>query len=388
MWGKVLSMVDVLYPKYKRLLQDIVMMESYTTNKEAVDAVCSFIDAFARKERYLTQVKLFEKAGNGLLISTGTDTDLPSILCVGHMDTVFPTGTWKNLWQEDDGIVHGPGVVDMKGGIATALLAMEALLQGGYRERNLKLVLIPDEEYSEIFSGQEGKDFIRDSAIGCAAAFTMEGNLQNDVTVGRKGSIRCIVNVKGRAAHAGINYREGISAIKEAAQKILSIESASDPDNITYNCGLIKGGTAQNTVPETCEFTLYNRYWEPKQRDEIIHHIESIFNQSFIPNTTCTYEIVGERPPMKASAKNYALFEQIRKASLKCGFGDKKSGVQAGGSDAAYTSMAGIPSVCSMGITGGKPHTLEEYAYLDSLNSQAKLLCTTILDLPADFYNA
>ena len=189
-------------------------------------------------------------------------------------------------------------------------------------------VWIGDEELSEGLSGEAGKDFIRESARGCAAAITTEGGFKDCITVARKGSIRYRVHVTGRAAHAGIAYADGISAIKEAAQKILAIEAASDPEQITYNCGLIKGGTANNTVPETCDFNLYNRYWELAQRDEIRSHVEGIIAKSYIPGTHSTFEIIGERPPMEGTPGNYALCDHVNEVARRYGFPVRKAGRQ------------------------------------------------------------
>ena len=386
MIDKVFACVDQRLEEYKEFLKQVITMESYTPDKAAVDRLGGYIKEYAEAHGFHVHVEPFEKAGNGLLITANEDAPLPPVAFTGHMDTVFPEGTFaKPVFREENGRFYGPGVTDMKGGIVVALLAMQALKDAGYQDRPLKLILIGDEELSEGLSGEAGKDFIRESARGCAAAITTEGGIEDHVTVGRKGSIRYRVHVTGRAAHAGIRYSDGISAIKEAAHKVLAIESASDQEQITYNCGLLSGGTSPNTVPEHCEFTLYNRYWKLEQRQEIRNHVEGIIEKSFIPGTHSTFEIIGERPPMEDTPENYALFEQINSAALKYGFTPRKAGKQAGGSDAAYTSMVGVPSVCSMGLRGDRVHSTDEYAEVSSLADQAKLIAATVVDLPADF---
>ena len=203
--------------------------------------------------------------------------------------------------------------------------------------------------------------------------------------MGRKGSIRYKVYVKGRATHAGLKYSEGISAIKEAAHKILAIEAPSDQAQITYNCGMITGGTAPNTVPGEAMFTLYNRYWETSQRQVIRDHIEGIIAKSYIPGTSSTFEIVGERLPMNATDDNYALAAHIDAVSQKYGFGSLRPEKISGGSDASYTTMAGVPSVCSMGPVGGGEHSTDEFMVADSLVSRAKVLAASIVCLPEQF---
>lgn len=386
MIDKLFACVDARIEEHKQLLKDIVCQESYTPDKADVDAVGNILRAFAEKQGFHVKTIPFEKAGNGLLITWNEDAPLPPISFTGHMDTVFPRGTFQTpLFREENGKYYGPGVVDMKGGLVVGLLAMCALKDAGFRDRPIRFVLIGDEELSEGLSGEAGKSFIRDSVKGSAAAITLEGHEPGFVTVGRKGSIRYKVYIKGRASHAGAKYSEGISAIKEAAHKILAIEEPSDQAQITYNCGIITGGTAPNTVPGEAMFTLYNRYWQLSQRQIIRDHVEGIIAKSFIPGTSATFDIVGERLPMDATEGNYALAAHIDAVSQKYGFGSITPKLKSSGSDASYTTMAGVPSVCSMGPRGGRGHSTEEFMIVASLGEQAKLLAAIVTDLPADF---
>lgn len=384
---KVFQCVSAREKEYLEFLKGMIELESYTPDKADVDAVAEYIRQFAEAHGFNTKVVPFEKAGNGLLITCNEDAPMLPVTFTGHMDTVHPKGTFEEpLFREADGKFFGPGVQDMKGGIVVGMLAMQALMDAGYRDRPLKLVLIGDEELSEGLSGEAGKDFIRDSARGSAAAITLEGTGdEKRITVGRKGSIRYRVHVKGKASHAGSAYSKGISAIKEAAHKILNIEAASVQEQITYNCGLLKAGSAPNTVPENAEFTLYNRYWTMAQRQEIRDHVEGIIATSYIPGTESTFEIIGERPPMEPTEGNYALCEHIRSISEKYGMGEMHSHLQMSGSDAAYTTMAGAPSVCSMGPLGSGAHSTREFIYIDSIAKRAKLMAAVVAELPEDF---
>lgn len=376
------SNVDSRIGEYKDFFREIVSIESYTPDKPDVDRLCSFIESFCSDHGFKTQIIPFEKSGNGLIVELNDETPLSPVVLTGHIDTVFPKGTIRPLFKEEDGKYYGPGVFDMKGGLAIGLLAMQALKDSGFKDRMVRFIFVPDEELSEGLSGEAGKNFIKDNARGAVAAITLEGNADHNVTVGRKGSIRYKVHVKGRSAHAGMRYAEGISAIREAACKIYDIEIASDPEQITYNCGLIKGGTSPNTVPGTCDFTLYNRYWLMSQRQIVKDHVEGIINKSYIPGTESTFEVIGERPPMDDAPGNYALFDHINRTSVKYGFGSLECGKQASGSDATYTAMVGVPSVCSMGIDGANAHSEKEYAVVESLPRRAKLLAAVINDMP------
>ncbi|MBO4717295.1 MAG: M20/M25/M40 family metallo-hydrolase, partial [Spirochaetales bacterium] len=193
------------------------------------------------------------------------------------------------------------------------------------------------------------------------------------------------VTVHGKAAHAGGEYAKGRSAIKEAAHKILEIESESDPLQITYNCGMIKGGTSPNTVPEFCEFMLYNRYWTMDQRTQIKDHVEGIIAKSYIPETESSFEIIGERPPMEWSDANMSLFNLFNDTAVKYGFPASVPYKTAGGSDATYTAQVGVPSICSVGIHGGNCHQLSEWVDISSIPKQAKIIAAAIAEMPNGF---
>lgn len=379
---RLFSCVDARLAEYKEFLKDIVTLESYSTDKSDVDKLGEFMTSFSLSHGFSVTVVPFEKSGNGLLIEMPGDESKPPVVLTGHIDTVFPRGTISPLFREEDGKFYGPGIFDMKGGIAIGMLAIQALKDYGYSDRTIRFIIVPDEEVSEGLSGDAGKAFIKDNSRGAVAAITLEGNADHNVTVGRKGSIRYNVHVQGKRAHAGMRYAEGISAIREAALKIYDIEVASDPDEITYNCGLIKGGSSPNTVPGTCDFTLYNRYWRTSERQIVKDHVEGIINKSYIPGTVSTFEVIGERPPMDDAEGNYALYDHINRISQKYGFGSLECGKQASGSDATYTAMAGVPSVCSMGIDGANAHSENEYALVESFPRRAKLLAAVIFDMP------
>ena len=388
MTEKVFECVSAREKEYLDFLKGMVELDSYTPDKADVDAVGDYIRTFAEAHGFDVKVVPFEKAGNGLLITCNQDAPMLPVTFTGHMDTVHPRGTFEEpLCRVEDGKMFGPGTQDMKGGIVVGMLAMQALMDAGYRDRPLKLVLISDEELSEGLSGEPGKDFIRDNARGSAAAITLEGTGDEQrITVGRKGSIRYRVHVKGKASHAGSAYSKGISAIKEAAHKILNIEAASVQEQITYNCGLLKAGTSPNTVPEHAEFTLYNRYWTMAQRQEIRDHVEGILAHSYLPGTETTFEIIGERPPMEPTKSNRALCSHIMRISDKYGICEgMHEHLQMSGSDAAYTTMAGAPSVCSMGPLGAGAHSTREFIYIDSVARRAKLMAAVVAELPEEF---
>lgn len=387
---KLFDCVDGRLDEYTNLLETLVNIESYTPDKAGVDRLGREIVKFATEHGFSASIRPFEKSGDGVIVSINDGAPLAPIAFTGHMDTVHPIGSWeKPLFRKVGNKFTGPGTYDMKGGIAVGLLVMQVLKDIGYTDRQIKFILIPDEELSEGLSGSDGKDFIRENAKGCVAALTLESGILKDgenlITVGRKASIRYKVNVIGKAAHAGEHYADGISAIKEAGQKILAIEEASDPKDITYNCGMISGGISPNTVPGNCTFTLYNRYWRTEQRQVVKDHVEGILDKSFIPGTRCEWQVVGERPPMDATEGNLKLADYLGKIADKYDFGKCQNFRPSSGSDAVYTVQAGVPSVCTMGMTGEGAHEMTEFVWADSLPQRAKWIAAAIVEMPQEF---
>lgn len=204
--------------------------------------------------------------------------------------------------------------------------------------------------------------------------------------MGRKGILRLKVDIKGKSAHSGMNYSQGISAIKEAAHKIIEIEKQSCEQETTFNCGTIEGGEVENIVPDKCSFKVDIRFIKKEALDKAIEYINAIVNKSYIEGTSSTFTEISRRLPMECTADNIKLFKRIEKACKKYNLERVKQSYSGGGSDAAYTVLAGVPSVCSVGAIGEGVHTINERADISSLASRAKMLAATIMEFPNKIY--
>ena len=390
MTENVFNIIEKNEAEYKDLLRDMVTLPSYTYDKADVDKLSDFIKAFSESKGFSVKVYPFEKAGNGLVISMNEGSPLPAIVFTAHMDTVHKRGKWPEpLFREENGMLYGPGVIDCKGGIAIGLLTMASLKEAGYTARPVKLIAVSDEEADERLSGNAGRDFIRENARGAAAAFTLENNSEPKyITVARKGNMRIKINVHGKFAIASVNKKEGVNAIIEAACKINEIESTAPgpEDEMIFNCGLVSGGLAEDVVPAEASFTVSVKYLRKKQRREILDHVERIVNKTHVPGATADYEILAERPAMEYTRGNRALAEFVGKISEKYGWGEMLTRQDSyGGTDAAYTSDADVPSVCALGAQGTGGHSLNENMVAASLIKRAKLMAACICDMPSDF---
>ena len=150
------------------------------------------------------------------------------------------------------------------------------------------------------------------------------------------------------------------------------------------SCGIIQGGSAENTVPEECSFTVDIRFNTDEQYAEAEKIIEEVANTSYTGNTTCTAIRAGYRPAMEKQPRNYALLDKVNAIFRANGMAECIPAGATGGSDAAYTTIAGIPTLDSIGVYGKSIHTMNEVAYLSSLPLSATRLAFCAYGLQKD----
>lgn len=362
--------------------KEIVHMESESADKAGVDAVALRLQQFADQAGGLTRIIEMENAGNMLVGEFGPGRSNPGVLFMGHMDTVFPRGTVaKRPFTIKEGIAYGPGALDMKGGITALFFAILALNDAGYSKRPIKFLLAGDEETGHTYS-DTAEHFIRESN-GHVAAFNCDtGFANNGIVVGRKGTAEFVMEVKGVAVHPAYEPQKGRSSILEIAHKIIDIEKLSNLETgITFNVGVIQGGTVKNSVPDYAKILVDIRYIDPSQKVEIKKMIEKVALKTYIEGTTTTISFTEGIPPMQTTPGVKRLFDIVRKSYQENGWGTPYELFVGGGSDSAYSVISGVPTVCSMGVKGGLNHSVQEFAIVESLFERTKLLIACVLNL-------
>ncbi|MGN1048436.1 MAG: M20/M25/M40 family metallo-hydrolase, partial [Eubacteriales bacterium] len=298
----------------------------------------------------------------------------------GHMDTVHPIGAFGSpAVRRDKEKIYGPGVIDCKGGIAAAFLAMDALHQCGFKSRPIQLLLQSDEENGSRLSQKATINYICEKSRNSIAFLNLEGHTAGEACLQRKGIITFTFTVKGVEAHASQCACIGANAIAEAAYKILEIEKIKDAEGITCCCGIISGGSAVNTVPGQCEFKVNVRFATVSQQKWICEYMQNIADKVYITGCKTTVQQSSYRIAMEYSKKNAELLETINKSFKESGLPLLTASKRTGGSDAADVTAYGVPCVDSLGVVGGKIHTSEEFAYIDSLAESAKRLVSVVL---------
>lgn len=364
------------------LWQKIVNMESGPHDKSGIDAVAGSLQKVLEAEGASSRLVEFETAGNMLIAEVGQNRPRSGVIFLGHMDTALPTGTVaERPFTIKDGIAHGPGVLDMKGGIIAGLYAIKALNYIGYDARPLKVLLAGDEEV--LHAQSNAADVLVQEAKGYAAAFNLEtGFVDDGIVVGRKGVARIMLEVKGIAAHAGNDPENGCNAILEIAHKVIDIQNVADwEENTTYNVGVIQGGKTSTAVPDYAQVFVDVRYTDPDNLPRIIKRFEKIAAHTYIEGTTSMVTLMDGLKPMKTTYGVNNLFALVQKTCEENGFGKPYPKYVGGASDSAYTVLAGVPTVCAMGVKGGRNHSPEEYAVVESLFERAKLLVVCVLNL-------
>lgn len=350
-------------------------------NKAGVDAVGQDIKAFLEAAGCKVHFHEYEKAGNMLVAEYG-DMTKPFVVLTGHMDTVFADGTAAvRPFTVKDGRVTGPGALDMKGGVTILMYAVKFLIEAGYDRYPIKVILAGDEEVGHGKS-EAGADYLKE-VKGAVMGFNMEtGFIDNGIVVERKGCCRYRWDIDGVGAHAGNNPEDGRSAVKELAHKILDMEALTDfAEGTTINVGVIGGGTVANAVPEHAWCIVDVRFRTMAGLERVQKGFEKIAAKTYIDHTTTKYERTVLVNAMERLPASEELFARANEEAQKAGLPVMKPIACGGGSDSAYLTMEGIPTLCAMGVKGEFNHTVREWAQESSLVEREKLLLTCLVTL-------
>lgn len=363
-------------PKMIALVRRLVEQESPSFNKPAVDALGRML---AREfEQRGAKVKLHRAAsfGDHLQADFAGARGGQPVMLLGHIDTVYDVGTLSGMpWREERGRLCGPGVLDMKTGIAQMLFAIDVLRAvRGELPRPVRVLLVTDEEVGSASSRAITERLAKQSAavLVCEPPFGLEGALKT----GRKGVGEYTVRVRGLAAHAGLEPEKGQSAIVELARQIVRIATFTEMKRgLTVNPGVLRGGTRTNVVAEHAECEVDVRI--AKLADAA--RVEKKFRSLKPFNRRCQLEVSGgvNRPPMERSKAVAALFKLAQQAGGELGLKLTEVTV-GGGSDGNFTAALGIPTLDGLGAVGDGAHARHEFVVTTEISRRTALLARLI----------
>jgi glutamate carboxypeptidase len=362
------------------LTRQLVRSESPSSDKAAVDACV--VQAAVHAKRLGGRLKFHRHRGFGDLLEVrfgpkpprekGASENQASqcrILILGHLDTVWPLGTLKTMpCRLAEGRLWGPGTLDMKAGVAMAFTAIEILAEANLLQREIVLLLNTDEEIGSPVS----RSITEQLATGCGAVFVLEPAQGLAYKTARKGVGTWRIDVTGVAAHAGVDFEKGSSAIREMARVVETVSGWTNlRRGLTVSVGVAGGGTRGNVIPANAWAEVDVRI----ARKADGPGIERKFAALKPKDKNCALSIAGSigRPPMERTPGTVRLFRRAQTLAADLGFSlDEAS--SGGASDGNFTSALGVPTLDGMGAVGEGAHARHESILVEHLAPRTALL--------------
>jgi glutamate carboxypeptidase len=301
------------------------------------------------------------------------------ILALGHSDTVWPMGTLRGMpFRQEKGRLWGPGVLDMKAGIAFFLYAVEALRELDLPARSKVLLqLNSDEEVGSLSS----RPLTEKNAARSKAVLVLEPGtgLEGRLKTARKGVGDFTIRVTGKASHAGVDFQAGASAVVELARQIGRVAGFTNPARgITVNPGVIEGGTRSNVVAAEAHAMVDIRVLRLKDAAGL----EKKFRGLKPFDRRCGIEVTGglNRPPMERSAGIVRLFRTAESLAAELGVKVEES-LTGGGSDGNFTAALGVPTLDGLGGVGEGAHAMNESILVNRIADRTALIAKLLAEL-------
>ena len=367
---KALSWLSPQRPSMEALLRRLVDRNSFTRNRDGVNAVASIL-----AEELAASGVAVERIPGGAFgdhLSFASAAPGPFSFLIGHSDTVFPPGTFEGYRVEGERAL-GPGVLDMKGGLVVGIFALRALREAGLLDRiPVRGIVVGDEEMGSPASQPITVERVR----GAAAALGLESGRSGDLVVTRRKGIASLdARASGVAAHAGGDHEKGRNAIWALARFVDRIQGLTDYGRgVTVSVGRIEGGTTRNTVPAGARCEVDVRFLAPADGDEVLRRVDEAARDAAVAGTRIEVLRPGSRPALVRTEASAALAAEYGECQREAGLGSGEAPLSGGGSDASVTGAAGVPSIDGLGPRGAGFHTHDEYIELGSLVPKAEAL--------------
>lgn len=353
------------------MLKDLVNMDSGSYDKEGVDEVGHYLSNCYQELGF--GIKKYPNTDFGdHLVLRHPEADHPTILILAHMDTVFPKGTAETRpFHLEGNRAYGPGVIDMKASHVMLYFSIAELIkQNSEAYKYIVIVFNSDEE----IGSKSSRAIIEEHASNKKAALVLEpARADGSLVSARRGTGKYILEIHGKAAHAGIEPEKGKSAIEVLGHKIVKLHALSDPEKgINVNVGTASGGSSANTVAESATATIDVRISNYDQASWIDRKLKEICAEIEVDEVTTSLTGGINRFPMVYTEETERLLGFIKEEGNELGIPINHV-FTGGGSDASLVSVLGIPTMDGLGPVGGKQHSDQEYLELDSLTERTHL---------------
>ena len=369
--GSALTALQGRQHEMHGLTRSWVEINSYTSNVEGVNQVGALLrEAFSLPSLSCTVIP--GEAGFGDHLVWRTAAPGAPIVLVGHHDTVFPPGHFEG-WREEGNRAIGPGVLDMKGGLAVIRCTLAALEDAGLLAKLPIIVIsVADEEVGSPSSAAH----LRRLATAASCALVFESGRANDMIITRRKGVGAMtVNAHGKAAHAGNTHKDGATAIWALSKFVDAAQQLTDyAKGVTVNVGQFSGGTSKNTVPERAECKLDLRYQTVADAEALVAGLRAAAEAAQVPGVQLELQGGVNRLPLERTDASAALRDEYAACARASGLGDGEAPLLGGGSDANTIAPLGVPAIDGLGPRGAGFHTTTEYAELDTFLPKAEAL--------------
>lgn len=360
-------------------LTELIGYETPTKVKDAVDKLGAYMEAQFKSlgASSVTRIPQTE-VGDFLLAKWNENAPGKPIMFLIHIDTVWDLGTLaeRPVTIDADGVLFGPGAVDMKGGITLVLNTIRGLNEmGKMPNRPIWVLMTSDEEVGSIHS----IPVLREVAKSVGLVLVMEpATKEGALKTWRKGLASYRVHVEGRPAHAGNAPEQGINAIIEIAQQALKLNTLNDYKNGTsVSVTMVDGGSAGNVIPAKASIFVDTRVMSMKAHEHLRESIMGL--EPFLPGAKVRIEELHSREPMEHNDLMKKTYAQCKAIGEKYGVSVREDG-SGGGSDGNITAAMGVPTLDGLGPQGDGLHALHEQVVISSLPTRAALLAGMLMD--------
>lgn len=374
---KVIALRDHFISRQHELLAltcALVETESPSGDKDGSSDVVSLLASAAGSITAVTSVERItsEDFGEHIRIRAfaGEDNAAP-IVILGHTDTVHPRGAIKERpWRSEGNRIYGPGIFDMKANCALALEALHACEATNTQTKSPVTILLTCDEES---GSPSGRSLVEAEAKNARAVLVLEPPASGGrVKTGRKGTGMFVLEVHGRAAHAGLDPEKGVSAVLELARQTVRLTNLNAPAvGTTVTVTVVQGGTHSNVVPAEARAEIDVRFSSSAEAHRIESAILSV--KPFDERAQLVVKGGINRPPLERTAKVEQLYERARKIAglLDFDLGEASVG---GASDGNFVGAMGVAVLDGLGIEGDGAHAANEHIIVDDIPVRGALL--------------
>jgi glutamate carboxypeptidase len=359
------------------LVRQLVERESSSEEPEHVSALSAWVAARLRAAGLEAATVPCPGRADAVLARWGAPAG--GWLVLGHLDTVWPTGTLEEMpFAADGDMLRGPGVFDMKAGAAVAIAVLEAIARGDVQPREGgALLLTGDEETGSAASAV----LVVAEARKRAAVLVLEPSADGGAAkIARKGAGFVQARFVGLAAHAGLEPQRGASALLEMARLAIFADALGDAEVGTSVVPTVaSAGSRKNVVPEKAELTIDYRFWTEAEGARVTSALTTY--RPLDDRVSLEVEGGGNRPAMEASPESLAIYHRAAGIARQLGF-DLPPARVGSASDGNLTAAAGVPTVDGLGPAGGGAHARSEHVFTEDVTRRAALLAALLEEVP------